>query len=61
MKTIKQIRDEIRRIKTNKRWARTKKQVAIYQINGPLAIIQVSLEGQVRALEWVMEPEEETE
>jgi len=59
MKTKKQIREEIKRIKADSRWPRTARQVATIEINAPLALIQQSMESRVGTLEWVMEPGEE--
>jgi hypothetical protein len=59
MKTSKEIRAEIRRIKADSRFAHRKKDVAIVEINAPLALVQCSMEAQVGTLEWVLKTEAE--
>lgn len=59
MKTRKEILEQIKRIKADSRWPRTKEQVALIQINAPLALIQVSMEAKVAALRWVLELKKE--
>jgi len=51
MKTIKQIKDEIKRIEEDDRY---KAAPASIQINAPLALIQTDMESRVKTLNWVM-------
>jgi hypothetical protein len=51
MKTITEIKQEIKALKMDNRY---KAKPALIQINAPLALIQVSIDARVRALEWVL-------
>lgn len=51
MKTKKEIADKIASIKTDERYNYPPASV---QINAPLALIQVGMKAEVKALEWVL-------
>lgn len=52
MKTREQILAAIAEIKKDSRY---KEKPALVQINAPLALIQVDLESQIKALRWVLD------
>ena len=52
MRTIKEIKDKIHELQNDDR---IKQPDALIQINAPLALIQLSIEMKIAALEWVIE------
>lgn len=52
MKSGKEIREKISRLRADDR---LKQPAADVEVNAPLALIQVDIEAQIRALEWVLE------
>ena len=52
MKTEKEIRDEIKLIKSDERYGYAP---ALVQVNAPLALIQVAMKNRVLMLEWVLD------
>lgn len=51
MKTKKQIEEKIKEIEADERY---KASPAVLDVNAPLALIQIGMESQVRALKWVL-------
>lgn len=52
MRTIKEIKDKINNLQNDDRILQP---LANIQINAPLALIQLSIECKIAALEWVIE------
>lgn len=52
MKTEKEIKEQLKKLKDDVRVKKYKK--AIVEINAPLALIQTELESKIQALEWVL-------
>lgn len=55
MKTEKEIKAEIKKIKSDDRFPKKKKDIATIAVNAPLALIQLGMEERVLALEWVLD------
>lgn len=51
MKTIEEIKAEIKKCKEDDRYTQPP---AIVEVNAPLALIQVALVNRITALEWVL-------
>ena len=51
MKTKKEITDKIKELKANNK---LKQPTATIAINAPLALCQLELESEIKALEWVL-------
>ena len=51
MRTIQEIKNELRELKND---VRHKQKPALVQVNAPLALIQVEIDAKIAALEWVI-------
>jgi len=55
LKSIESIKKRIAEIETDDRYQRGKEKPATIDINAPLALVQLSLETQLKTLKWVLD------